>query len=111
MSSEVSTVLGSPRRTQILILIALLGETYPTEIARLLEAPLYSVQRVVNAFDREGILATRISGNSRRVSLDPRYYAGEELRRFLLRLADGYPDLKKIAARRRSRPRRAGKLG
>ena len=102
-------LLGSRRRTQVLIMTALLGETYPTELARLLEAPLYSVQTIVKDLDREGVLATRRVGGARRVSLDPRYFASKELRGLLLRLAEAEPELLEAAASRRSRPRRAGK--
>jgi DNA-binding IclR family transcriptional regulator len=104
-----SKLFGSARRGELLILIALLGETYPTEIARLLEAPLYSVQRVVDALDRDGIVATRMSGGTRRVSLDPRYFAHRELKSLLLRLSEAQPALVEAATRRRSRLRRAGK--
>ncbi len=71
-------MFGSRRRTEVLILTALLGETYPTELARLLGAPLYSVQTIVDALDREGVVATRLIGRSRQVSLDPRYYCQKE---------------------------------
>ena len=108
-SSRQQKLFGSRRRTEVLVLVALLGETYPTELAQLLEAPLYSIQTIVKALDQEGILATRVSGNSRRVSLDPRYFAYTDLKNLLLRLADAEPDLRAAAARRRSRPRRAGK--
>ncbi|MDP3938857.1 MAG: hypothetical protein Q8R92_12090 [Deltaproteobacteria bacterium] len=109
MSDTKQKLLGSERRTQVLVMTALLGETYPTELARLLEAPLYSVQTIVDALDKEGVFATRRVGSSRRVSLDPRYYAYKELRELLLRLAEAEPELRAAAARRRSRPRRAGK--
>ena len=102
-------LLGSRRRTEVLILIALLGESYPAELARLLGAPLFSVQKIVDALDREGIVASRISGKTRRVSLDPRYFAQQELEALLLRLAEAEPELHRAAASRRSRPRRAGK--
>ncbi len=105
----VQKLFGSCRRTEVLVLVALLGETYPTELARLLEAPLYSIQSIVDALDRECVVATWMSGNSRRVSLDPRYFAHKELRALLLRLADAEPELRAAAARRRTRPRRAGK--
>ena len=107
--TESTKLFGSRRRTEILVLVALLGESYPSELARLLEAPLYSVQTIVDALDRQGILATRLFGKTRRVSLDPRYFAQPELKALLLRLADAEPELRKAAARRRSRPRRAGK--
>jgi hypothetical protein len=102
-------LFGSSRRTEVLVTIALLGETYPSELARLLKAPLYSVQNIVAALDRDGIVATRISGGSRRVTLDPRYFAFQELKALLLRLAEAEPGLRDVAAGRRSRPRRAGK--
>lgn len=72
-------------------------------------APLFSVQKIVAALDREGVLATRLSGRARVVSLDPRYFAYPELKALLLRLADAEPELRAVAASRRSRPRRAGK--
>jgi hypothetical protein len=107
--TEPRKLFGSRRRTEVLILTALLGETYPTELARLLGAPLYSVQTIVEALDREGILATRLVGRSRQVSLDPRYYCFKELKSLLLRLSEGEPALQQAASSRRSRPRRAGK--
>jgi len=99
-AAAVNKLLGSRRRTEVLILVALRGETYPTELARLLHAPLYSVQKLVNAMDREGILATQILGRERRVTLNDGYFAGKELRRLLLRLADVEPELREAAARR-----------
>jgi hypothetical protein len=108
-ASSAPSFLGGPRRTQVLVLTALLGETYPTELARLLQAPVYSIQRIVDGLDKAGVFATRLSGKTRRVSLDPRFFAFKELRQLLLRLAEASPDLQELAARRRSRPRRAGK--
>ena len=107
--SAPSLVFGTRRRGEVLTLIALLGETYPTEIARLLKAPVYSVQRIVDALDRVGVLSTRVSGGSRRVSLDPRYFAASELRALLLKVAQADEALQEVAQARRSRPRRARK--
>lgn len=104
-----SKIFGSRRRTEVLILVALLEESYPTELARLLKAPLYSVQKVVDALDREGILATRLIGRERRVSINPSYFAGKELLAFLLRLGEAEPELNDAAATVRRRPRRKGK--
>lgn len=89
--------------------VALLGETFPAELARLLKAPLYSVQNIVAALDRDGVLASRVSGRARIVSLDPRYFAYRELKALLLRISEAEPELRAVASRRRSRPRRAGK--
>ena len=112
MSMRIMTrtkVLGSRRRTEILVLLALLDESYPTELARLLGARLFAVQEIVDALEQEGVVATRLMGRIRRVSLDPRFFAYKELRALLLRLAEGEPDLQKLAEGRRARPRRKGK--
>ncbi len=109
ISTNRIRLFGSRRRTEVLVTIALLGETFPAELARLLEAPLYSVQTIVASLDRDGVLASRVSGRARVVSLDPRYFAYKELKALLLRLAEAEPELRAVAARRRSRPRRAGK--
>ena len=102
-------LFGTRRRTEVLIMIALLEETYPNELARLLGVQLYSVQTIVESLARDGVLASRKRGGLRLVSLDPRFYATSELRSLLLRLADGEPSLQEAAAQRRSRPRLKGK--
>jgi len=102
-------VFGSALRTRVLVLIAALEETYPTEIARLLKAPRFSVQRIVDDLDRERLIATRSWGNERRVTLQPGSVGAKELQSYLLRLADGYPELRDITDSLRRRPRRKGK--
>ncbi len=109
-----SKLFGSPGRTEALILIALLGETYPRELTRLLHEGRVDAQRagvtyIVDDFEREGVLASRRLGRTRRISLDPRYFAAKELRALLDKMSKGRPDLQAIAAGRRSRPRRKGK--
>ncbi len=102
-------LFGSPSRTRLLTLAALLEDTYPRELARLSGVPLVSVQRIVNGLEREGVLATRVVGTTRRVSLNPRFYAADELRALLLKYAKRDPELGRHAASLRRRPRRAGK--
>lgn len=98
------SLFGSRRRTEILLLLALLEQSYPTEIARLLDAPLYSVQTILADLAGQGVVASRKQGRMRIVSLDPRYFAFPQLRDLLLRMADGEAELQEAAARRRSRP-------
>jgi hypothetical protein len=45
-------------------------------------------------------------GRMRLASLDPDYFAFEELEMLLLRLAEAEPEMREIANRKRSRPRR-----
>ena len=102
-------LFGSSRRSQVLLLLALLEESYPSELARLLDAKLPAVLYILEGLETEGAVASRRFGRTRRISLDPRYYAAKELKAVLLKLADGEPVLQEAAARRRSRPRRRGK--
>ena len=90
-------------------MLGLLEETYPTELARLLGAPLYSVQQILNDLERAGVTASRSRGRTRLFEIDPRFHAADQLRALLLELARAEPELQRAAAARRSRPRRAGK--
>ena len=102
-------LFGSSSRTKVLTLVALLEDTYPRELARLSGAPLSSVQRMVNDLEREGVIATRIVGANRQVSLNPRFHGANELRSLLLKYAKRDPALESRVARLRRRPRHAGK--
>jgi len=101
-------VFGSKMRTSLLMLVAVLGETYPAELARYLGSSISSVQRTLDKVEEEQLVATR-QGVVRSVTLNPLYLAVNEFRSFLLRLAEGYPDYQRIKESRRLRPRRRGK--
>jgi DNA-binding transcriptional MocR family regulator len=95
-------------RTALLILVAVLEETYPAELARFLGTSISSVQRTLDKVEEEGLIATR-PHVVRAVTLNPIYPASKELRSLLLRLADGYPEYQEIKESRRLRPRRRNK--
>ena len=102
-------IFGSPIRTRLLITISVVGQTYPTELARLLKAPLVSVQRIVDSLEREGLVATRKRGKERVVTLNPESVIARELKDMLQKLAKAYPDYTRALTSVRSRPRRRGK--
>ncbi len=106
-----SKLFGSPRPTAVLILLGLLEESYPSELARLLDARLYSVQTILDALESEAVIVSRPLGRTRRVQLNPRYVAFEELKALLWKLGSADPSLQKAAAQKRARPRRKGKPG
>jgi DNA-binding transcriptional ArsR family regulator len=95
-------------RTALLMLVAVLEETYPAELARYLGATIPSVQRTLDKVEVEGLIATRPLV-VRTVSLNPLYPAAKELRALLLRLAEGYPQYQQLKESRRLRPRRRKK--
>ena len=64
---------------------------------------------ILDGLEAEGVIATRQLGRTRRLSLDPRYFAAKELRELLLKMGEADPVLRRLAGQRRSRPRRKGK--
>lgn len=101
-------LFGSTFSTAMLMLIAVLDETYPAQLGRLLGQPISSVQRTLDRLEQEGLVATR-KLVIRRVTLNPLYPAAKELKALLLRLAEGYPEYAAIKESLRLRPRRRGK--
>ena len=102
------TLFGTKMRTALLMLIAVLEETYPAELARHLGTSISSVQRTLDKVEDEGLIATRPLV-VRTVTLNPLQPAAKELRALLLRLAEGYPVYRQIKESRRLRPRRRKK--
>jgi DNA-binding PadR family transcriptional regulator len=89
--------------------LRLLGESYPSELARLLETALFGVQKALRGLEKDGLVAGRSMGRTRIVRLDPRYFAARELQGYLLRLAEAEDQLRLAAEQLRRRPRRSGK--
>ncbi|GMU00598.1 hypothetical protein KH5H1_47180 [Corallococcus caeni] len=91
--------------------IRLLEGTYPSELAALLGVRLYTVQSILTSLEREAVIASRLMGRTRMVSLNPRYFAHAELSALLWKLGESDTALQSKLAARRRRPRRAGKPG
>ncbi len=104
-----SSPFGGQVRTLVLLALVLLEESFPRELARLLEVPLNGVQQALRGLETDGLVAARAAGRTRLYRLNPRYFAREELGKYLERLASAETDLEDRIARLRKRPRRAGK--
>jgi DNA-binding transcriptional ArsR family regulator len=102
-------LFGSPLRARILVALALLEESYASELARVIDAPLFSVQRAVDALEADRVLTTRTIGKERRVALNPRFTGANELNALLRRLAIEFPDINMQVEGLRRRPRAKGK--
>lgn len=96
-------------RTRVLVLLSLLGSSYPRELSRLLAQPLSVIQKALAGLEREALVAAQTIGRTRVFRVNPRYFARTELTAFLTRLADVDKDLQARAATVRRRPRRTGK--
>src|SRR3990172_1434986 len=104
-----SSPFGGKTRTRVLLALRLLSESYPRELARVLDTSLYGVQEALRGLEVDGIVSGRSAGRTRLFSLNPRCFAYEDLRRYLLRLAEPELDLRKRIEGLRRRPRRTGK--
>lgn len=104
-----SSPFGGRTRTEALIALRLLEESYAREIARLLERPLSGVQKALKSLESDGLVAGRTQGRTRLLRLSPRYFAYDELRAYLARLAEAEDELRERVGRLRRRPRKAGK--
>ena len=102
-------LFGTRTRTDVLVLIAHMQETHASEIARLLEISLSTAQNALDSLESAGVVAGAFEGSARRVRLDPRYFARDELRALLDRMAEHDPELRERIATIRRRPRRSGK--
>jgi DNA-binding transcriptional ArsR family regulator len=105
----VSSPFGSYSRTRVLLALALLKESYPRELSRVLQKSLNGIQQAIRSLEKDGLIGGRAMGRTRLFRLEPRYFAARELEAFLARLADADEVLKDRVASLRRRPRRTGK--
>lgn len=104
-----SSPFGGRARTLALLALSLLGESFPRELARLMEMSLNGVQQALRGLEVDGLVAARVAGRTRLYSLNPGYFAREELQVYLKRLAAAETELVAGTEKLRRRPRRAGK--
>ena len=104
-----SSPFGGQTRTRALLALRLLGSSYPRELSRVLGTPLAPVQRALRGLELDGLVAARFVGRTRLFTLNPSYMAKRELAAYLARLADADPELQRVIASLRRRPRRTGK--
>jgi DNA-binding transcriptional ArsR family regulator len=109
VTKALSSPFGSTTRTRVLVTLRLLGSSYPRELARLLAVSPSLVLKALRTLERDGLVAGRTIGRSRVYTLDPRYFAREDLRRYLARLSEADIDLRERVAQLRRRPRWSGK--
>jgi len=104
-----SSPFGGKTRTRVLLALSLLSESYPRELARILDAPLNGVQQALKGLEGDGIVSGRLAGRTCLFRLNPRYFAYRDLGRYLHRLAEPEEQLRRSIDGLRRRPRRTGK--
>lgn len=102
-------LFGTRRRTQVLLLIHLLAESHASEIAHLLGTPVRTIQRILTGLEDEDLVVGRTVGRERRIRLNERYFAAEELKSVLQAIARRDKETEAAAESLRRRPRKKAK--
>ena len=93
----------------MLLTLSLLEESFPRELSRVLQVPLFGVQQALRGLELDGLVAGRSAGRTRLYRLNPQYFARRELSEYLRRLAEPEEALFERVGMLRKRPRRTGK--
>jgi DNA-binding FadR family transcriptional regulator len=93
----------------VLLALSLLEESFPRELARVLATSINGVQQAIKGLEADGIVTGRTAGRTRLFRLNPRYFAKDELKTYLRRLAEPESTLMRRIEALRRRPRRTGK--
>ena len=104
-----SSPFGGQTRTLVLVALKLLDESFPRELARVLDVSLNGVQQALRGLEKDGLVAGRAAGRTRLYRLNPSYFARQELDDYLGRLSEPEDELSSRIAGLRKRPRRPGK--
>ena len=104
----MNALFGSKKRTDVLVAVGRLTSTYPTELARVLGLRTVEVQRAVTSLEQSGAIVTRRVGNTRTITLNPRFCSAVELYALLLKMSED-PIYRRLWASIRRRPRAIGK--
>lgn len=102
-------LFGTRNRTNILLYLTLLEESHAAELARLIDTSLSNTQKTIDSLERVGVVSGAVIGRERRIALDPRYFAYQELRSLLDKMVLANPEIIHRAIGLRRRPRRSGK--
>jgi hypothetical protein len=109
--ATLEVLFGGKAAAKVLLFIENYGDGYASRIAKTFDMPLSEVQKQLRKFEQAGILVSRMVGNSRIYTWNPRDPALAGLQELLRQtLEQGIPKrtLQKYY-RQRQRPRRQGK--
>lgn len=95
---------------KILFFLFAYGEGYPLGMARVFGVPVNRIQQQLKRLENSGIVASRLTGNVRLYTFNPRFPFLKELKELVARAYEFVPEKEKdIYYRMRKRPRRQGK--
>jgi predicted ArsR family transcriptional regulator len=110
MTPSLDALFGSRSAAQTLLFLQNFGEGHARRIAATFAVSHTAIQRQLKRLEAEGLLVSRVVGNTRVFTWNPRSATVRELRKFLAAELSRLPyEVTKEYFRQRQRPRRTGK--
>lgn len=108
----LESLFGNAVIEKILFYLLINDECYPSQLKEGFQTPLYSFQRALARLEKGGIIVSHRKGKTLLYQFNPRYPVLKELRAFLEKAYDGFPqEIREKFYEQviRKRPRRQGK--
>lgn len=108
----LESLFGNVIIEKILFYLVINEECYPSQLREVFQVPLFSFQRALARLEKGGIIVSHRKGKTLLYQFNPRYPFLKELKAFLARAYDGFPqDIRDKYYEQviRKRPRRQGK--
>lgn len=108
----LESLFGNAVIEKILFYLIVNDECYPSQLRKVFQSPLFSFQRGLARLEKGGIVVSHQKGKTLLYQFNPRYPFLKELKAFLERAYDGFPEAireKYYEQMIRKRPRRQGK--
>ena len=108
----LESLFGNPVIEKILFFLEVNQECYPSQLRKVFQTPLYSFQRALGRLEKGSIIVSHRKGKTLVYQFNPRYPFLKELKAFLQKAYESYPQEirdKYYEPIDRKRPRRQGK--
>lgn len=108
----LESLFGNAVIEKVLFYLVVNEECYPSQLREIFQTPLFSFQRALARLEKGGVVVSHRKGKTLLYQFNPRYPFLKELKLFLERAYDGFPQEvrdKYYEQVIRKRPRRQGK--
>lgn len=108
----LESLFGNPIIEKVMFFLLVNEKCYPSQLKKTFQSPLYSFQRALARLEKGGIVASHQVGKTLLYQFNPRYPFLRELKVFLQKAYDFFPEEikeKYYEPFTRKRPRRQGK--
>ena len=105
----IEILLGSKVKEEILLFLFKNDEYYPSQLAKILNYALISIQNQSDRLEQAGVVISTLKGKTRIYQFNPRYFFLPELKALINKVFTVLPEEDKEKFIIRKRPRRKGK--